>query len=113
LGATKGAADDWARTHYPEGALGVHRLTLPQLATALAARASAQRGVTMLNRLGMEALTARVTHKAVRGGELLYFHPVARMPGFARALASTLTELRMGEVQAPQLEATGAPGADL
>jgi hypothetical protein len=46
----KGAAFDW------------HRLTLTQLAAALAAPALAARGIVPLSRLGIEAMATRVVH---------------------------------------------------
>ncbi len=77
---------------------GVRRATLTQWAASLARPAMAERGLTPLSSLGLEAVTARVAHAAGRAGLLKYFDPVAGLPGFARALARTLSELRLAGV---------------
>jgi CRISPR/Cas system-associated exonuclease Cas4 (RecB family) len=43
----------------------------------------------------MEAIAARIVHAALAAKKLPYFAPVAQTPGFARALAKTITELRL------------------
>src|ERR1019366_5251112 len=53
--------------------------------------------------LASEAIAARVTHQAHKAGKLAYFGPVAKMPGFPGALASTLSDLRLAGVPASQL----------
>lgn len=80
------------------GLAGVRRGTLTQVAAGLARSPMAERGLTPLSRLGLEAVTARVAHAAAHDGLLRYFHPVAELPGFARALARTLSELRLARV---------------
>ncbi len=52
-------------------------------------------GLAPISRLGIEALAARVIHAAATANRLPYFAPVAQTPGFARALAKTITELRL------------------
>jgi ATP-dependent helicase/DNAse subunit B len=52
-------------------------------------------------------------HAAVTAKELLYFAPVSQMPGFARALAKTITELRLQNIAPRAVAETGAPGRDL
>src|SRR5262249_18365410 len=59
------------------------------------------------------ALAARVVHAARQKQELIYFEPVADTPGFARALATTIREVRLAGVDAPDLVRTGKPGQDL
>ena len=112
LAPSRGAADDLAR-----GAglarLGLHRTTPRLLAAQLAAPALGAANLAPASALGIEALAARVTDACLDAGELHYFHPVADLPGFARALASTLTELRLEEVEPKRLASSGAPGADL
>lgn len=81
------------------GIAGVRRATLTQLAAGLARPVMAERGLTPLSSLGLEAVTARVAHGAARDGILKYFDPVAALPGFARALARTLSELRLAGVR--------------
>src|SRR5262249_56319685 len=46
--------------------------------------------------------------EGVGAGALDYFTPVARFPGFARALASTLAELRLGLIDAASLQKVAA-----
>src|SRR5205823_1966909 len=93
------------REGMPPGQSGsdeVHRVTLIQAATELARSAMAERGLAPLSGLGREAVAARVTQIALARTELEYFHPVAALPGFARALARTLVELRLARVN-PEL----------
>lgn len=111
IGASKGAAEDFARSVSPNGSLGVHTVTLTQLVTTLAAEEVAARGLTPISQLSQEALAARVVHAYT--GQLEYFSPVARMPGFVRALSSTLTELRLESIDLARLKASGEPGPDL
>ena len=100
------------------GMAGARKWTLPQLASNLARPAMAERGLTPLSFLGWEAVTARVAHEAARAKALRYFDPVAALPGFARALARTLSELRLAGIRPKELAARGAlprrpAGADL
>jgi CRISPR/Cas system-associated exonuclease Cas4 (RecB family) len=113
LGPTRAAADELARAACAEGLLGVHRLTPMLLATELSAALRAQDGLAPVSRLGMEALAARVVARLLQEGKLSYFRPVADAPGFARALALTLDELRNETVPPPELAKAGLPGADL
>lgn len=85
------------------GSAGAHRVTLVQAAAELARSAMAERGLAPLTGLGREAVAARITQKALARGELAYFHPVAALPGFARALARTIVELRLARVSPEQL----------
>src|SRR5712692_130979 len=55
-----------------EGAAGLHRTTLIQLASSLARPAMAQRGLVPLSGLGLEAVAARVAHQARKDRELKY-----------------------------------------
>ena len=104
VGASRAAADDLARqvTAARGVTFGLHRASFMQLAARLAAVEMARLGVAPATALGVEAVAARVSFEALRDGALAYFAPVARFPGFARALAATLGELRLGHV---------APGA--
>jgi RecB family exonuclease len=113
VGAQRAAADEWARAACERSLLGVHRMTLAQLAAALSARATADSGSTPVTRIVVEALAARATARALAGNRLHYFEPVARTPGFAAALASTVGELRMDGIGPEALAGAGGPGADL
>jgi CRISPR/Cas system-associated exonuclease Cas4 (RecB family) len=66
-----------------------------------------------ISRLGIEALAARIVHAAATANQLPYFAPVAQTPGFARALAKTIAELRLQNVDLRTLAETGPPGRDL
>ena len=88
-------------------------MTLVQLAATLATEPLAHLSLAPLSRLGMEALAARSIYVCRQEAELGYFHPVADTPGFPRALASTLGELRLERIDPGRLAATGAPGRDL
>ncbi|RMH19519.1 MAG: PD-(D/E)XK nuclease family protein [Acidobacteria bacterium] len=111
----RSAADDFLRLSCPPagGRLGVHRATLSQLAADLATPGLAADGLAPVTALGAEALAARVVSRALDAGELGYFAPVARLPGFPRALARTLRELRQAGVDGAELSATGEPGQDV
>ncbi len=113
LAPSRGAADDFLRSHASAGLAGVHSMTLGHLAASLAGWAMAQRGLAPMSRLSQEALAARATFEVRKQGKLCYFEPVADTPGFVRALASTLTELRMDAVNLDQLRKAGLPGQDL
>ncbi|HEV2379131.1 MAG TPA: PD-(D/E)XK nuclease family protein [Terriglobia bacterium] len=92
---------------------GWHRFTLMQLAAHLATADFARRGIAHGTALGAEAVATRAVFEALDQNGLDYFGPVARLPGFARALASTLAELRLQEVDPPALASLGLPGQDL
>jgi len=92
---------------------GVRRATLTQLAASLARPGMAERGLAPLGSLGLEALAARVAHEAGQDRALKYFDPVAALPGFASALARTLSELRLAGIGPEKLGLRGAAGADL
>jgi hypothetical protein len=109
VGATREAADDLVREiSARRGAtFGLHRLSLVQLAARCASAELARRGRAPITALGLEALTARVTFEARDQGALPYFGDVARFPGFAPALASTLSELRQAGVGADRVAQAG------
>src|ERR1700687_6118194 len=48
-------------------------------------------------------MAVRAVFDVVEAGELTYFAPVASMPGFPKALARTLHELRLARIIAEQL----------
>lgn len=115
LAPTRGAADDFVRASASRRgvAFGVHRMTLVQLAAALATERLAQKGLAPLSRLGAEALAARAVHICRQAEALGYFSPVVDTPGFPRALASTLGELRLERIDAKRLAKIGDAGRDL
>jgi CRISPR/Cas system-associated exonuclease Cas4 (RecB family) len=115
VGASRGAADDLAREAAASvpATFGLQRLSLTQLAakTALAALAAERR--TPSTWLGAEAVAARAVFDAARESSLRYFAPVASMPGFPRALARTLQELRLAGLDAAALSPLERAGPDL
>ena len=115
VGATRDAIDDLVRgLPLARGAsFGLHRFSLAQLAAQLAAVPLAEQGLVPASALGAEVLAAHCAFEAVRDGALQYFTPVVQLPGFGRALARTLNELRLARVAPDGLTPLGARGADL
>jgi CRISPR/Cas system-associated exonuclease Cas4 (RecB family) len=115
VGATRGAADDFARGVASErnATLGVTRLSLTQLAARTAVVAMAAEGKIPSSGLGAEAVAARAVFTALRDQSLGYLAPVADSPGFPRALARTLQELRLAGITATALNAPAPTRADL
>ena len=99
VGATRAAADEFARSVGADGSLGLRRLTLVQLAAELATPSMADRGLAPVTRLGAEAIAARVIHRLNTAKKLTYFDRVACYPGFPAALASTISDLRLAGVR--------------
>ena len=100
IGASLDAANELARkvVQARGAAFGWHRLTLPQLAALLAASAPIERRVLPLGHLGVQAICARVVHRLAARGELGRYSSIAEGPGFARALARVVMELRLAKL---------------
>ena len=115
VGATRGAADDLARRIAIDAAatFGIQRLSLTQLAARAALSALAAEGFTSSTRLGAEAVATRAAFDATQDASLRYFAPVAGTPGFPRALAHTLQELRLAGLSAGALAPLPLAGPDL
>lgn len=113
LAHTRAAANELALTAFERGCQGIHALTITQLAAQLAARRLAEANLAPISQLGTEALANRIVHAARQANELNYFAPVAQTPGFPRAAAKTIAELRLEGVNGSDLSASGRPGADL
>src|SRR4051812_40682160 len=143
VGASRGAVDDLARSIAAmKGAtIGLHRFSLTQLAARLAAPVLAAQGLAPgaapapgaggaraavrgpgapgppqlapVTALASEAVAARATFEARRASALRYFEPVAGTPGFPRALARTIQELRLAHVEGRRLNGLPLGGADL
>jgi ATP-dependent helicase/nuclease subunit B len=115
VGASRGAADDLARAvaRRSGATFGVARFSLTQLA-AHAASVSAL-GIPRIpgTQAGAEAVAARAVFDALAAGELSYFTPVATMPGFPKALARTLHEIRLARIGADGLLGGGAAADDI
>ncbi|HEX5474151.1 MAG TPA: PD-(D/E)XK nuclease family protein [Vicinamibacterales bacterium] len=115
VGASRSSADDLARdVASSQGAtLGIHRFSFTQLAARLAAPGLSSFGIAPSTYLGFEAVAARAAFDARRESDLPYFDPVARTPGFPRALARTLQELRLAGVGPASLAQLPLGGRDL
>jgi CRISPR/Cas system-associated exonuclease Cas4 (RecB family) len=113
IAPSAGAASDFTRAAVGsgDGFLGVHSLTLTQIAAHLAAAPLAAKGLSPMSALSQEALAARVVHSLLRDGRLRYFSPVATTPGFVGCLARTIAELRMEEISPG--DPPGGPTGDL
>jgi CRISPR/Cas system-associated exonuclease Cas4 (RecB family) len=115
VSASRGAADDFARgLAKTRGAtFGLYRFSLTQIAARLAAPRLARTRLSPTTALGVQAVAARALFDADRDQTLTYFGPVARTPGFPRALARTLEELALAMSSAAALRALPDGGADL
>jgi RecB family exonuclease len=115
VGASRDAVDDLARqiTLARGTTFGLHRASLMQLVVRLAATEMARLRVAPATTLGVEAVAARVSFEALRERALQYFEPVARFAGFARALAATVSELRLAGAQPGVLAALGGSARDV
>jgi len=115
IGNSHDTADDLVRSVSiaSKATFGLHRFSLTQLAARFAAPEMTRRGRAPSTVLGTEALAARAVFEVVQRGELKHFAPVAARPGFAPALAATISELRASGVVTDTLEQFGAAGADL
>ena len=109
IAASREAADDLIRgISRKRGAIfGIHRLTLNRLAGLLAADHLIQHGSAPAAGLAIEAITARAVHRLKGTGALKYFEPVMDRPGFPRALARTISELRLNRVLPAMLKGKG------
>jgi len=115
IGAWRGAADDLVRRVALErpATIGLARFSLTQLAARVAAVRLAGAGVAPSTVLGAEAVAARASFEAMRGGQLGYFEPVAHAPGFPRALARTIGEIRAVGAVIDRVGGAGPSGDDL
>src|SRR5918996_3948168 len=115
IGASRGAADDLVRRVALErpATIGLARFSLTQLAARVAAGRLAGAGVAPSTALGAEAVAARASFEAMRREGLGYFAPVALAPGFPRALARTIGEIRSVGGAPDRVAGAGASGDDL
>jgi ATP-dependent helicase/nuclease subunit B len=106
VGASRGAADDLARAvaRRTGSTFGLTRFGLTELAARAAAARLAGARRAPGTQAGTEAIAARAVFDAIAAGELTYFAPVASMPGFPKALARTLHELRLAGVASRTLD---------
>ena len=115
IASVKEAGDDLVRAFaVSRGAmLGVHRLTLNRLVGLLAAGELADADLAPADGLAAEAVAARAVFRLAPSGALGHFEPVLNRPGFSRALARTLIELRWNDIAVAELRALGGAGEAL
>jgi CRISPR/Cas system-associated exonuclease Cas4 (RecB family) len=115
LGASRGSVDDLARgISLARGAtFGLHRLSYTQLAARLAVMEMAARERAPATSLGHEAVATRAAFEARRDDTLEYFSPVSQTPGFPKALARTLLDLRLAAAAMSGLSRLPRSGTDL
>src|ERR671919_1195420 len=115
LGASRGSVDDLARAIALErgATFGVHRLSFTQLAARLAVMELAARERAPTTTLGHEAVATRAAFDARSDKVLEYFSPVSQTPGFPKALARTLLDLRLATVASGDLARLPRSGTDL
>jgi ATP-dependent helicase/nuclease subunit B len=115
LGASRGSVDDLARAISLErgATFGLHRLSFTQLAARLAVMELAARERAPATALGHEAVATRAAFEARSDDALEYFSPVSQTPGFPKALARTLLDLRLAAVGSGDLIRLPRSGSDL
>jgi hypothetical protein len=114
VGASRDAVDDFVRALAccAHATFGLHRFSLTQFAARLAIGKLAAAGVAPSSAVGAEALAVRAAYEAAMRNELPYFAPVTKFPGFARATAATIGDLRAAGIPAEKLEALEESGPD-
>ena len=115
VGETRDAVDDFAREIVMRrgASFGLHRLSLRQLASTLAATELARDGLAVASPLSTEAVCARSAFEALEAESLDYLAPVARLRSIGQTLAATLGDLRDADVSAAALDDHGIRGADV
>ncbi|HWN58077.1 MAG TPA: PD-(D/E)XK nuclease family protein, partial [Methylomirabilota bacterium] len=112
IASIKEAADDLVRGFAESrGAmLGMHRMTMNRLVGLLAAEHIADAGLAPADGLAAEAVAARAVFRLAPTNALAHFRPVLDRPGFSRALAQTIAELRWNNIPAEDVRALGGAG---
>ena len=106
-GTLDGASELMRKAAKKKGAaFGWHRFTLPQLAFAVASPILAASGLTPLSRIGAGALVERLVHRINNDGRIGRYQPVALTPGFSRALAGVIAELRLARISLDAMRAS-------
>ena len=115
VGASREAVDDFARelSSQQRATLGIHRFSLTELASRLAAMELARLGVAPATRLGAEAVAARGAFETLQRGSLRRLEALVACRGFARTLTDTVSDLRLGGIAPAALAQLGRPGQDL
>ncbi|HEY2028640.1 MAG TPA: PD-(D/E)XK nuclease family protein [Myxococcales bacterium] len=106
VAASTDAASEVARAaaRIRGASFGWQRFTLARFAALVAAPRLAELGFAPLSSLGLLAVCTRIAHRLGKNRGLGRFEPLAAQPGLPRALARTLSEVRL---------AGARPGGDL
>jgi ATP-dependent helicase/nuclease subunit B len=106
VGATHDGPNELTRAVAEDSgvAFGWHRLSISQLAFAIASPVLAACGLVPLSRLGTEAIVARLVHQLRTDGCLKQYQIVADAPGFPRAIAGVIVELRSARVRSAAIK---------
>lgn len=115
IGASRDAVDDLVRdvSRGAGATFGLHRFSFAQWVAVLAAGELARTGRAPASLLGQQAVAARAAFEALGRDEAPRFAPISHFPGFARALASTLDELRLANIDDGTIHAHAPASADL
>jgi hypothetical protein len=105
IGSSLDGANEIARSvaQAKLASFGCHRLSLGQLASALARQMLTAQRTVPLGPLGIQAITNRVIQTLVETGGLGRYSTLKSGPGLARAVAKVVTELRLEQVEAHAL----------
>ena len=109
LAASQEAASDLIRDCIgpPAGmavaAFGWHRATLGQLASSIASPSLARAGLAAVTPVSIEGVVASVLQALGEAHALGRYQNIRELPGFPRAVATALTELRLAAVSADRL----------
>jgi ATP-dependent helicase/DNAse subunit B len=112
---TRMAADELVRSWCLNGVglFGIHRFSLGALAVDIASPRLAGSGKAVLAGVAVDAMAARAVQQCLSTAGLPWFEPVSTAPGFFRALGSTLTELRLNNINIEALRRASPSGSDL
>jgi ATP-dependent helicase/nuclease subunit B len=114
VGGSREAVDDLVRGFAlkARATFGLHRFNLTQLAARLSLGRLAGAGIAPASAIGTQALAARAAFEAETHHQLRYFSPIARFPGFARAVRASIGDLRPAGIPAQKLNALDESGPD-
>ena len=113
LAGVRAAADEAALEACGNALVDVRRLAFREFVLELSGLELNRRALVPVGRFVREALAARMTAQALEQGALTYLRPVAKFPGFPRALTATFEELRLNSAGPERLRACGESGPDL
>jgi len=109
VASSRHAADDLVRASCDTALLGVERYTLRELVYAISSERMNALGLSPISGVARDVLAAQVARRAKLG----VLRESAGFPGFPRALARTLRDLRLERVPPRSLRDAGRTGRDL